>query len=101
MTSLSVQCKKGHQMSLKMKWYDKVETLFISMASYIEIRNRIRIQIDHYFVYCLTPIVPIVKRKSLGTSDWLKRLRWIRFLTFPNGENLYFIYCRRSLGGHK
>lgn len=91
MTSLSVQSKKGHQMSLKMKWYDKVETLFISMASYIEIRNRIRIQMDHYFVYCFPSIVPIVKRITVLISDWLKRLRWIRF-KLSQMVKIYILY---------
>ena len=78
-------------MSLKMKWYDKVETLFISMASYIEIRNRIRIQMDHYFVYCFPSIVPIVKRITVLISDWLKRLRWIRF-KLSQMVKIYILY---------
>ena len=41
---------------------------------------------DYYFVYCLTSIVPIVKRKSLGKSDWLKRVRSIRFLLYQMVE---------------
>lgn len=78
-------------MSLNMNWYDKVETLFISMASYIEIRNRIRIQMDHYFVYCFTSIVPIVKRITVLISDWLKRLRWIRF-KLSQMVKIYILY---------
>ena len=49
------------------------------MVIYTENRNRIRIEIYHYLVYCSTSIVPIVKRKSILISDWLKWLRWISF----------------------
>ena len=78
-------------MSMEIKWYDKAETLSMSMTSYIEIRNRIRIEMDHYLVYCYTSIVPIVRRRTVLISDWLKRLRWIRFL-LSQLVKIYILY---------